>query len=423
MTLSAIISKHYPATDYEALYKHFHANPELSFCEHETADTIAAKLSAIFSDSSDFTIATGIGGTGIAAVLKNGTGRIVALRADTDALPVREQTGLPYASTKRMKDFEGNEQPVMHACGHDYHMTSLIATAELLYSARDAWSGTLVLIFQPAEEKGKGAQAMVDDGLYTKHKTPIPDVVLGAHVMPSRTGSIGMRKGIMASSADSYRVTFHGHGGHASQPHLGMDPVMMAAYAATRLNGIIAREIEASQMATLTVPVIKAGEAENVIPDTAEMKLDIRAYDDGVRKQLNEGMKRVVKAEAIAAGAAQEPTIDTIRTFPITFNDHATTEKLEAAFEEHFGNNYDSGPQLQGSEDFPILATSVNRPSCFFVYGGTEAALYDSKEKDGKLKELPINHSAKFAPVIQPTLKTAIEGLSVAALTWLANSD
>jgi amidohydrolase len=242
--ISEIATKHRPELNkYEDLYKHFHANPELSNQEKETAARCVSELRAI---SSDFDIKTGIGGHGIAALLHNGSGPTVLLRADFDALPIEERTGLPYASKKRMADADGVDKPVMHACGHDMHISCMLGAAEALVSARETWSGTLVLVFQPAEERGTGAQAMVDDGLYDpeRHAIPVPDVVLGAHVMPHRAGVIGTRRGLLMSAADSMRVTLHGRGGHASMPHRLVDPVVMAASTVMRLQTIVSREVD-----------------------------------------------------------------------------------------------------------------------------------------------------------------------------------
>jgi amidohydrolase len=243
--ISEIATKHRPELNkYEDLYKHFHANPELSNQEKETAARCVSELRAI---SGDFDIKTGIGGHGIAAILRNGgKGPTVLLRADFDALPIEERTGLAYASKKRMRDADGVDKPVMHACGHDMHISCLLGAAEALVSAREEWAGTLVLIFQPAEERGTGAQAMVDDGLYDpeRHGVPVPDIVLGAHVMPHRAGVIGTRRGLLMSAADSMRVTLHGRGGHASMPHRLVDPVVMAASTVMRLQTIVSREVD-----------------------------------------------------------------------------------------------------------------------------------------------------------------------------------
>lgn len=372
-SISDLIEKHRPnLSSYEELYKHFHANPELSNQEKQTASTIAAHLKDKIS--ADFDIRTGIGGTGIAALLWNGEGLTILLRADFDALPVEERTGLSYASKKRMVDADGVEKPVMHACGHDMHITGLLAAAETLYKCKDSWSGTLLLAFQPAEERGTGAQAMVDDGMYDpkKHNVPIPDVCLGGHVMPFRTGVIGTRKGLVATAADSMRITLHGRGGHASMPDRLIDPVVMAASTIMKLQTIVSREVESWDSAVVTVASIQAGDAENVVVDDASLAVDVRTIDPKTREKVKASIHRIVKAESVASNAVKEPTFKTTRSFPLTVNDEAVTEKLEETFREHFKEDKHSYttkiPKLGGSEDFSNLATAVDRPYSFFMY-------------------------------------------------------
>ncbi|KAJ4362190.1 hypothetical protein N0V95_001538 [Ascochyta clinopodiicola] len=421
-SLSEIVNTHKPDLGpYEELYKWFHTHPELSFCESQTAAAIATHLETLHA----FEIHAHIGGHGLAAVLKNGEGKTLLLRADIDALPVREQTGLSYASTKRMPDVEGVEKPVMHACGHDMHITALLAAAETLVRARDSWSGTLVLVFQPAEEKGKGAQAMVDGGLYDK--VPVPDVVVGAHVMPEKAGVIGTKRGLIASSADSYLLKIKGRQTHASTPHRGNDPIVQAAATILRLQTIVAREVDPLDFAVVTVAAIHAGDAENIIPDTAELKLDIRAANPETRARVLASVRAVVDAEALASSNPFAPEMTEIRNFPLLFNDATVTATLESAFSAHFEKSehaaYTSDiARLQGSEDFGILATAVGRPSCFFLYGGTDPELYERLEKEGKMSEVPGNHSPFFAPVVQPTLAIGVEGYAISALAFLGKA-
>lgn len=421
---SQLVSEHRPdLAKYEELYKHFHANPELSNQEKETAATCLERLKSI---SSDFDIRPNIGGYGIAALLSNGDGPIVLLRADFDALPVEERTELPYASRKRMRDADGVEKPVMHACGHDMHITCLLGAAETLVSARSAWSGTLLLIFQPAEERGTGAQAMVDDGLYDpkRHAVPIPDIVLGAHVMPFRSGVIGTKRGLIASSADSMRLTLHGRGGHASMPDRLIDPVVMAASTVMKLQTIVSREVASDDSAVVTVASIQAGDAENVVCDDARLAVDVRAINARTRAKVLESIKRIVNAEAVASNAVAEPTFVKTRSFPLTINDHAVTGKLEETFSQHFTEDKHAYhidlPRLGGSEDFSVLGTAVSRPCSFFMYGGVDPGHWDACEAEGTLSEkVPINHSGLFAPVVLPTLRTGLDGYAVAALTFL----
>ncbi|KAF2867277.1 hypothetical protein BDV95DRAFT_631369 [Massariosphaeria phaeospora] len=424
-SISETITAHRPDLGpYEDLYKHFHAHPELSFLESATASTITTHLSSLAlpsSSSPPYTLHPSIGGHGVAAVLANGPGRTVLLRADMDALPVQERTGLPYASTVRMANHEGEEKPVMHACGHDMHVTALLAAAEALARARDVWTGTLVLVFQPAEERGKGAQAMVDGGLY--ERVPVPDVVVGAHVMPYRAGVIGTKHGLIASSADSFHLTIHGRQSHASTPHTSIDPILLSASTILRLQTIVSRETDPSDFAVVTVAAMHAGDAENIIPERADLKLDVHAALPATRARVLASMRRIIAAEAQASGAPDAPTLTQTRQFPLLFNDREVTAAVEKTFSRHFEvgqKAYDADvTRLQGSEDFGILATAVGKPSCFFLYGGVDPQLWDRLEEEGRLKEVPGNHSPFFAPVIQPTLTVAVDGYVGATLTFL----
>lgn len=276
---------------YEDLYKHIHAHPELSLQEAETASTIANHPSL-----NAFTVHKNIGGHGVAASLVNGTGPTVLLRADMDALPVEEQTGLEYASKVSVKNAEdGTTSSVMHACGHDMHVTCLLAASEWLSidKVRDAWAGTLVVVFQPNEEKGHGARAMVDGGLY--EKVPVPDIVLAQHVMPSKAGKVAVKPGTIMAAADSFQVTLFGRGGHGSMPQLCIDPVLLAANVVVRLQGIVAREVDPQEAAVLTVGSLQAGQTVNVIADKAVLKLDIRSQRPETRQRVLTAMKRVVE--------------------------------------------------------------------------------------------------------------------------------
>lgn len=400
-----------------------HANPELSNQEKETAAAIAKKLTEI---SPDFDIRTGIGGHGLVGILANGSGSAILLRADFDALPVQERTGLPYASKKRMKDADGVEKPVMHACGHDMHITSLLAAAELLNAAKTSWAGTLILAFQPAEERGTGARAMVDDGMYDpkRHNVPIPDVCLGGHVMPFRSGTLGTRRGIIMSSADSLRITLHGRGGHASMPDRLIDPVVMAASTILKLQTIVSREVAPSDSAVVTVASVQAGDAENIVVDDARLAVDVRTTDAKTREKIKKSIKRIVDAESMAGNAVAPPTYKETRSFPLTINDTHVTEKLEETFRAHFPDGphgyTDDIPRLSGSEDFSDLATAIDRPYCFFMYGGTPQEKWDECEKEGTLSEkIPVNHSGLFYPQIMPTLQRGVDAYAAGALTWL----
>ncbi|MCJ1474584.1 hypothetical protein MMC13_003243 [Lambiella insularis] len=398
---------------YEKLRAHLHTHPELSEQEAATAATVASHLGNLDA----YTIHEGIGGHGLAAVLENGAGRTILLRADMDALPVEEKTGLPFASRVRMRDYDGIVKPVMHACGHDIHVTCLLAAAELMVRIRDAWKGTLILVFQPNEERGAGAQRMVDNGLYDR--VPIPDIILGQHVFPMRSGKLGSRIGIMLAASDSLSVTLYGRGGHASQPHNTIDPVVMAASTVMRLQTIVSREVDPSGLAVVTVGSMQAGQTENIITDKAELKINIRTIDCETRERVVAAVKRIVKAECDASGAEQAPLIATSSSFPVTVNDETITKALQEAFGQYFGDDFDPDlPRVNGSEDFSVLGTAIGKPCSFWMIGGTDPELWDDAEKKGRLgEEIPVNHSSFFAPVMQPTIRIGTDALATAALT------
>ncbi|KAI0397387.1 amidohydrolase [Xylariaceae sp. FL0594] len=386
---------------YEALYKHFHQNPELSNLEVKTAKTVADQLSQLQT----FTVTTNIGGHGLVGVMENGPGRKVLLRADMDGLPILEATRLPYSSTVTMPDLEGVVRPVMHACGHDMHMTCLLAAADALVQLRHFWRGTLILVFQPAEERGTGAKAMVDDGLYDRHGIPVPDFVLGQHLC--RCGLVLMK------------VTLFGVGGHGSQPHRTIDPVVMASHVVIRLQSLISREINPSDVSVLAVGSLQAGQTENIIADTAEIGIDIRSVKPETREKLLASIRRIVKAECEASGSAVPPVFRVTRHLPNTVNDQSMAKTLAKSFEDHFRENFDADiPITTISEDFSVLATSQGRPCMFWHWGGVDEALWDQKLSEGRIDDIPANHTARFAPVIHPTLQTGIHALCVAALTF-----
>jgi amidohydrolase len=398
-----------------ALYRDLHAHPELAFAEHRTAGIVAERL-----DGLGYQVTTGVGGTGVVGVLSNGTGPTVLLRADMDGLPVLEQTGLPYASTVRAKDSGGTVVPVMHACGHDMHVTCLLGAAAELAAARDAWCGTLLLVFQPAEEAGKGARAMIDDGLY--ERVPLPDIVLGQHVMPLPAGVLSVHGGPAMAGADALRVVLHGQGGHGSRPETTVDPILMAAAIVLRLQGVVSRELAASEAAVLTVGALRAGTAANVIPDEAELLLSLRSFNDKVHDKAREAIDRIIRAEAAASGAVREPEITTTVSFPLLVNDPAACARLTDLFNAGVGLTLDTGP-VTGSEDVGLLATAVGAPCAYWFFGGSEPALFAGvtsvEEARDIVDGLPSNHSPLFAPVIDPTIRTGITALTAAARAWL----
>ncbi|KAF2003918.1 metal-dependent amidase/aminoacylase/carboxypeptidase [Amniculicola lignicola CBS 123094] len=421
-SITKIISTYRPDLGpYEDLYKYYHTHPELSFQEKETAASIVAHLKKLNA----YEIHAGIGGHGVAAVMHNGEGKKLLLRADIDGLPVEERTGLEYASTRKMVDGDGVEKSVMHACGHDMHITSLLAAAETLVKAKDEWTGTLILIFQPAEERAAGAMAMIKDGLYKK--VPEPDLCIGAHVMPYRSGVIGTKHGLMASAADSFHLTITGRQAHASTPNKSIDPIVLASSTILRLQTIVSREVDPSDFAVVTVSAIHAGDAENIIPEKAEVKLNVRSAVPATRDRVLSSIRRIIEAEAVASNAPEMPVLKETTSFPFLFNDAVVTTALESSFSSHFAvskTEYSADiMRLAGSEDFGILATSIGKPSCFFLYGGIEGEYWDRMEKEGRLDEVPGNHSPFFAPAIQPTLSRGVDGYVIGALTFLGKGE
>ncbi|MEU1981391.1 amidohydrolase [Nocardia sp. NPDC019395] len=398
--------------DIENLYRDLHAHPELGLREHRTADRVATAL-----QTRGYQVTTGIGGTGVTGVLGNGPGPTVLLRADMDALPVEEATGLPYASTVTV-DRGGTRQPVMHACGHDIHIASLVGFAGLMADATQAWHGTLVTLFQPSEENGDGARAMVDDGL--AGKIPAPDVALAQHVLPYPAGYVGTRPGPFLAAADSLRVTLYGRGAHGSQPQAAVDPVVMAAMCVVKLQTVVSREIAATTPAVVTVGSIHAGTGPNVIPDRAVLEINIRTYDTAVRDHVLHAVERILRAEAASAGAARDPEIETITTFPPTVNDTDTTRTVAAAFAETFGDNAHTIDLQTASEDMSEIPAAFGIPFTYWGIGGTDPAAYAAAERNGTIaRDIPVNHSPFFAPVPQPTLDTGVTALTAAALAWL----
>ncbi len=402
----------------EALYQDLHAHPELSFAETRTAGVVAEELRRL-----GFEVMTGVGRTGVVGVLANGAGPRVLLRADFDALPVRERTGLAYASTATGTDPDGNEVPVMHACGHDMHVACLLGALDLLAEAKESWTGTVVAVFQPAEELGEGARAMVDDGLFARAGTP--DVVLGQHVAPVPAGMIACRPGAAMAAGDALRVRMFGRGAHGSRPEMAIDPVVMAASTVLRLQTVVSREVAGGDTAVVTVGAINAGTKDNIIPDEAELKLNIRTFTPEVRSTVLAAVTRIVNAEAAASGAGREPEITPIGSFPALVNDAGAVERTLAAMRAQFGEQavIDPGP-VTGSEDCGLLATAAGAPLCYWFFGGVDPAAFETAERNGTLgRDVPSNHSPFFAPVIDPTLSVGVRAMTVAALAWLAPAE
>ena len=397
----------------ETIYKDIHSHPELSMQEERTAGVAANHLRA-----AGYEVTSGVGKTGVVGLLRNGDGPTVMLRADMDALPVQEATGLPYASKVTATDSAGKSVPVMHACGHDMHVTWLIGTAKLFAKSRDAWKGTLMTVFQPAEETAQGSQAMIDDGLFKRF--PKPDVIFGQHVMCMPAGVIGGRIGVTTSAADSLQIKLFGRGAHGSMPESSIDPVVMAAATVLRLQGIVSREVPPTEAAVVTIGVLQAGTKENVIPDEAIIKLNVRTFDDGVRKLVLAAIERIVNAEAEASGAPRRPEITPLDHYSLTTNDPDATGRVRDAFRAHFpADSVQETKPTMASEDFGSFGAEWHAPSVFWFIGGVDRDVYAKARRDGTIGALPTNHSPHFAPVIHPTVETGVETLVVAAMAWL----
>lgn len=397
--------------DLETLYMDLHRNPELSMHEEKTAAKIADRLRKLGYD-----VTTGVGGTGVVAILKNGPGPTVFIREDMDGLPVEERTSLPYASKMTAKDDAGNTVPVMHACGHDIHMTSLIGAATLLVKAKDRWRGTLFLIGQPGEEKGSGALHMLKDGLFTRF--PKPDFAISLHdkaTVPS--GKIVYTPGFAMANVDSVDVTIFGRGGHGAYPHTTVDPVVIAARTVLALQTLVARENNPFDPAVVTVGSIHGGLKHNIIPDEVKLQITVRSFKEEVRQRLLKGIDRIAKAEAAAAGAPKEPSVTVTETTPATYNDPALTSRIAAALGRAFGEgNVSQGTPVMGGEDFSEYGRA-GVPALQFEIGAVEPGRYAESQKNGT--PLPSLHSSQFAPDRVATIRMGASSLTVAALELL----
>ncbi len=399
----------------EGVYKDIHANPELSMQEHRTSGIAAAWLK-----EQGYEVTAGVGGTGVVGLLRNGTGATVLLRADMDALPMKESSGLPYASTRTGTDRFGQATSITHSCGHDMHVAWLMGATRILAENRGDWRGTVMAVFQPGEETAQGARAMIQDGMVKRF--PKPDVTLGQHVMPLAAGQIGHRVGTILSAGDSWEVKLFGRGAHGSMPQKSIDPVVMAAATVMRLQAVVSREVAMTDGAVVTVGTLQSGMNENVIPDQALLRLNVRTFKDQVRERVLSAIKRIVEAEATASGAPKPPEFSVLSEYPLTRNDDAATRKVVAAFERHFGTErVQEIEPATASEDFGLFGAAWNVPAVFWVVGGIDREIWEKAEKAGKVDEIPANHSPAFAPVIDPTLRTGIEAMLAAAGAWLVS--
>jgi amidohydrolase len=395
------------------LYKHFHAHPELSFQEEKTAARLAEELKGAGYD-----VTTGVGKHGVVAVMRNGSGPTVLVRSDMDGLPVKEQTGLPYASMATTKNAMGQEVPVMHACGHDIHMTCLIGTARVLASLKGHWHGTLVLIGQPAEEAVGGARAMLADGLFQRF--PKPDFCLALHDNAElAAGTLGFSPGYAMANVDSVDILVHGIGGHGAYPHKTKDPIVLASRIVLALQTIVSREVQPIEPAVVTVGSIHGGTKHNIIPDEVKLQLTVRSYTDEVRKQILDAIKRIARGEALAAGMPEDrlPEVKVADDFtPATYNDPQLTERVAAVFRTWFGAEkvMQRKPSM-GGEDFAEFGRTPEKlPISMFSVGGVRPEAVQESERNGT--PLPSLHSSLWAPVPEPTIKTGIVAMTAAVL-------
>jgi hippurate hydrolase len=409
------------AADYPsllALYSDLHAHPELSLMEEKTAAKLAAELRAV-----GFEVTEKFGGHGIVGVLKNGPGPTLLVRADLDGLSLLEETGVPYASTTRVTDLTGKEVPTMHACGHDLHMTIFTGTARQLAAHRDRWSGTLVFVGQPAEERGIGARAMLKAGLYQKF--PKPDFALAVHdsaTLPA--GTIGILEGFNWANVDTAEITVRGAGGHGAYPHATKDPIVLAARIVTTLQTIVSRETRPLDPAVVTVGSIHGGTKSNIIPDEVKLSLTLRSYSETVRRHTIDAVKRICRGEAIAAGLAEDrmPIVEILEGefTPASYNDPALTRRVRNVLTPWLGAERVVGidPEM-GGEDFGQFGRTAEKvPICMFRVGAVDPVKFAESQRTGA--PLPSLHSSKFAPLPEPAIKTGVTALTAAALDLLA---
>jgi amidohydrolase len=401
----------------QGFYKDLHANPELSKYELRTAAKLAAELRRLGFEVTE-KIGTPEGGYGIVGLLKNGDGPVLMVRTDMDALPIIEKTGLPYASQVRVRDEQGQQVGVMHACGHDMHMTCWLGTARILTSLKDQWKGTLLFIGQPAEERGLGARAMLEAGLFKRF--PKPDFCIALHcdyMIPH--GTIGYTSGMALANVDSVDILVRGKGGHGSAPHTTIDPVVIAARIVLDLQTLVSREIDPLDSAVVTVGSIHGGSKHNIIPPEVKLQITVRSFKDSVRKHLLDGIERIAKSAA-AAARAPEPTVkvEQAEFTPSMLNDPALTERGVAAMRRALGEaNVKARPPKMGGEDFSRYSRDGGSPIFMFFLGTTDPAKIAESEKTGI--PLPSIHSDMFAPVPEPSIRNGVTALSSIALDLL----
>jgi amidohydrolase len=413
-SLDNLIDKEIPSL--VSTYKMLHASPELSTLEEKTSAFLAKELRSLGYDVTDHIgqySTPGHTGYGVAAVMKNGEGPVVLIRTDMDALPVVEKTGLPYASTVISKNDDGHDVGVMHACGHDIHMTCFLGTAKMLVELKDQWHGTVILVGQPAEEIVSGARAMLHDGFYTRF--PKPDFAIALHDHPFEAGKVGIHPGYIQASASNVTIIIRGIGGHGSKPEAAKDPIVVAAQVVLALQTIVSREISPFDPAVVTVGSIHGGTRANIIPDEVKLQLTIRSYEEEVRKKILESISRITINTALAAGIPKELapiiSLDSIYT-SATYNDPALTERITTVLKNSLGSeNVLDEPPLMGSEDFGLFGLDGHRiPTCMFFLGATDPAIIAQSKQNRTA--LPGLHSPLFAPLPEPTIRTGVKAMT-----------
>jgi len=410
------------AKDYDEsladLFVWFHSHPELSFREYETAARLAEELRAAGVE-----VTEGVGGTGVVGMLRNGDGPLVMVRADMDGLPIQEDTGLAYSSTVTQVDITGIEQPVMHACGHDVHVTSMVGTAKRLVAMRESWSGTVMFVGQPAEERVGGARAMIEDGLYDRFG--VPDYGLAFHVSAGEpAGKVMVAGGLIASSADSVDITVYGVGAHGASPHKGKDPVYIAAQIVVALQSLVSRELAPLEPGVVTVGSIHGGSKHNIIPDEVKLQLTVRADSQEAREKLLSGIERIALGVARTAGMPEDlvPTVEVTEGTPPTVNDDAFAARIHDAFVRDLGEEavYEKKREGMGAEDFAFFVMTEDEvPGAYFSVGGTSQADLDADEAGGT--PVPSHHSPFFKIEPEPSVTMGVEAMTVAVLELLGN--
>ncbi|MDE0129073.1 MAG: amidohydrolase [Gammaproteobacteria bacterium] len=417
---SAEISVSQAEQDYmEELYLHFHRNPELSLYEFETAARMAEEFAA-----AGYEVTSEVGGTGVVGILRNGEGPTVMIRGDMDGLPVKELTRVPYASTVTTIDEQGRTVPVMHACGHDIHITNLIGVARKLVSMRDSWSGTVVLVAQPAEERGLGARAMIEDGLFKRF--PRPDYNLGLHVTSNLpAGQAGYKPEFAMANVDSVDIIVHGTGGHGAAPHLTHDPIVLSAYIVTALQTLVARNLNPIDQGVVTVGSIHGGTKHNIISERVDMQLTVRSYSDENRALLLEGIARIARSQALAMGLPEDRLPEVIvknEYTPALYNDPDLSNRLAGVLRAELGDaNVEQSKPVMGGEDFARFGRTEERiPGFYFWLGAADPEQHARAEARGL--KLPATHSPFFLPSYQKTLETGVRVMTAAALELLAKT-